>query len=204
MVFRDKPGAEAMKITPRQSISQSLATGLITSVLWASLLAQTSQAVRFSDGTVAFAGIPQILKVSTSDNSAWAWGATYSFTLKVPEDASEPLAQIQLQQTEGLDTVSFNLKRTAAYLNGDRDQRVELSSVDGEQKRQLRITFATPVAPGNTITLELRPYQNPDTGGVYLFGVTVAPQGERVRSQFIGYGRLQFYDRNIWRQGSWW
>ena len=178
-------------------------TGLMTTVLWAGVLVETSQAVRFSDGTVAFGGIPQILKVSTSDNSAWAWGATYSFSLKVPEDASEPLAQIQLQQTEGLDTVAFNLKRTAAYLNGDRSQRVELASVDGEQKRQLRVTFATPIAPGNSVTLELRPYQNPDTGGVYLFGVTVAPQGERVRTQFIGYGRLQFYDRNIWRNGFW-
>jgi hypothetical protein len=191
-----------MKTTQWQLMSQGLATGLLTTVLWASVLAQSSQAVRFSDGTVAFAGIPQILKVSTSDNSAWAWGATYSFTLNVPQDASEPLGQILLQQTEGFDTVSFNLKRTAAYLNGDRGQQVELSAVEGNEKRQLQVTFATPIAPGNTVTLELRPYQNPDTGGVYLFGVTVAPQGEKVRSQFIGHGRLQFYDRNIWRHGQ--
>jgi hypothetical protein len=182
---------------------RGLATGLVSGVVWAGVMIQGVEAVRFSDGTVAFAGLPQLLRVSTSDNSAWAWGATYSFTLSVPQDASEPLGRVQLQQKEGVDTVSFNVKRTSAYLNGDRGQKIALGSVEGGKDGELTVNFATPIAPGNTVTLELRPYNNPDTGGVYLFGVTVFPQGEAVRSQFIGFGRLQFYDRSIWRHGLW-
>jgi Protein of unknown function (DUF2808) len=182
---------------------RGLAPGLASGLVWAGVLVQGAEAVRFSDGTVAFAGLPQLLRVSTSENSVWAWGATYSFTLKVPQDASEPLGRIQLQQKEGVDTVSFNLKRTSAYLNGDRGQKIPLSSVEGEKDGEWIVNFETAIAPGNTVTLELRPYHNPDTGGVYLFGVTVFPQGEAVRSQFIGVGRLQFYDRSIWRHGLW-
>ena len=155
-------------------------------------------AVRFSDGTVQFAGVPRLGKVTTTDNQAYAWGATYLFTLQVPEDASEPLGRVVLRQEEGLDTVEFNLKRTDAYLNSDRTQTTAVES-SNPKPDTLELTFTPPIPPGSTVTIGLRPYSNPRTGGVYLFGVTTAPAGEKVRDQFIGYGRLQFYDRSFWR-----
>jgi hypothetical protein len=156
-------------------------------------------AVRFADGTVQFAGVPRLGKVSTTNNQAWAWGATYLFTLQVPPDASEPLGRIVLQQAEGVDTVDFNLKRTYAYLNGDRRQKVELDATK-DKSAHLNLRFKTPVPPGNTVTFGLRPYNNPSVGGVYLFGVTTFPEGEKVRSQFVGYGRLQFYENSFFHQ----
>jgi hypothetical protein len=155
-------------------------------------------AVRFADGTVQFAGVPSLGKVSTTDNQAYAWSATYLFTLQVPGDASEPLGQVILQQTEGVDEIEFNLKRTYAYLNGDRNQRTPVEATQVKPDT-LELVFNPPIPSNSTVTLGLRPYTNPRTGGVYLFGVTTAPAGEKVRSQFIGTGRLQFYDRSFWR-----
>ncbi len=167
-------------------------------MLGMSLVSIPAIAVRFSDGTVQFAGVPRLGKVSTTDNQAYAWGATYWFTLQVPEDASEPLGRVILRQEQGLETVEFNLKRTDAYLNGDRTQTTAIESINPTSDT-LDLTFNPPIPPGSTVTIGLRPYTNPRTGGVYLFGVTTAPAGEKVRDQFIGYGRLQFYDRSFWR-----
>jgi Protein of unknown function (DUF2808) len=173
-------------------------TAIAAGMLSISLVSIPAIAVRFSDGTVQFAGVPRLGKVTTTDNQAYAWGATYLFTLQVPEDASEPLGRVVLRQEEGLDAVEFNLKRTYAYLNGDRTQTTAIESINPTPDT-LDLTFNPPIPPGTTVTLGLRPYSNPRTGGVYLFGVTTAPAGDKVRDQFIGYGRIQFYDRAFWR-----
>lgn len=161
------------------------------------LLAVSVKAVQLSDGTIHFAGVPRLGKVSTTDNQAWAWSVTYYFTIQVPADASEPLGRVVLQQTEGVDSIDFNLKRTFAYIDGNRNQTIPLQATNTE-KDALDVQFDTPISPGTTVTVGLRPYNNPHTGGVYLFGVTTFPAGEKVQSQFIGTGRLQFYDRSFW------
>jgi hypothetical protein len=171
---------------------------LTAGMLGMSVMGPPAIAVRFTDGTVQFAGVPRLGKVSTTDNQAYAWGATYFFTLQVPEDASEPLGQVTLRQEQGLDLVEFNLGRTYAYLNGDRAQTTAVEAISSKPDT-LDLTFNPPIPPGANVTIGLRPYANPRTGGVYLFGVTTAPAGDKVRSQFVGYGRLQFYDRSFWR-----
>jgi Protein of unknown function (DUF2808) len=178
----------------------------IAGLLSFSLLDSPARAVRFSDGTIHFAGIPSLGKVSTTDNSAWAWGATYFFALQIPADSSEPLGRIELKKTEGLDSIDFNLKRTFAYVNGDRHQTIDVRASNPAEDT-LAIEFDPPVAPGTALTLGLRPYNNPRNGGVYLFGITAFPAGDKVSSQFIGHGRLQFYDRSFFRDGffgGWW
>ena len=102
-------------------------------------------AVRFADGTVQFAGVPRLGKVSTTDNQTYAWSATYLFTLQLPADASEPLGRVMLQQTEGVDGVEFNLKGTYAYLNGDRTQRTAVETVQLKPDT-LELTFNPPSA----------------------------------------------------------
>ena len=165
--------------------------GLMVAAL--GLLVLPAQAVRFSDGTVHFSGVPLLGKVSTTDNQAQAWSATYLFTLQIPENSSEPLGRVVLQQTSGVDDIDFILKRTTAYVNGNRRQAVPVQATR-EKDRTISLNFEPPVPPGTTVTLALRPDENPRTGGVYLFGVTAFPAGDNVSSQFIGYGRLQFYD----------
>ncbi|HEY9294790.1 MAG TPA: DUF2808 domain-containing protein [Phormidium sp.] len=43
--------------------------------------------------------------------------------------------------------------------------------------------------------MALDPVRNPCFSGVYLFGVTAFPQGEKAHGQFLGFGRFHFYDR---------
>lgn len=174
------------------AFAMTFATGLVS----LGFVTFPAAAVRFADGTVQFAGVPRLGKVSTTDNQTYAWSATYLFTLQLPADASEPLGRVMLQQTEGVDGVEFNLKGTYAYLNGDRTQRTAVETVQVKPDT-LELTFNPPIPPNATVTIGLRPYTNPRTGGVYLFGVTTAPAGEKVRSQFIGSGRLQFYERSF-------
>jgi Protein of unknown function (DUF2808) len=172
---------------------------LAAGVMGWGLVNNPAAAVRFADGTVQFAGVPRLGKVTTTDNQARTWGATYLFTLQMPEDASEPLGRVRLQQTEGVDTVEFNLKRTYAYLNGDR-QQIAAIEASNTKPDTLELIFNPPIPPGSTLTIGVQPYANPNIGGVYLFGVTVAPAGEKVRDQFVGYGRLQFYDHSYWHR----
>lgn len=188
-----------MKLNRFQWMSQSRdrwLTAFATGIVSLGLVTVPAVAVRFADGTVQFAGVPRLGKVSTTDNQTYAWSATYLFTLQLPADASEPLGRVTLQQTEGVDGVEFNLKGTYAYLNGDRTQRTAVETVQLKPDT-LELTFNPPIPPNSTVTIGLRPYTNPRTGGVYLFGVTTAPAGEKVRSQFIGSGRLQFYERSF-------
>jgi Protein of unknown function (DUF2808) len=186
----------------KRSHRPRLSLGVIAAIA-SLLLAVPVKAVQFSDGTIHFAGVPSLGKVSTTDNQAWAWSVTYYFTIQVPADASEPLGRVVLQQTEGVDSIEFNLKQTFAYLDGDssapgvRNQTIPLQATNMD-KDALEVQFDTPIEPGKTVTLGLKPYNNPHTGGVYLFGVTTFPAGEKVQSQFIGTGRLQFYDRSFW------
>jgi hypothetical protein len=180
----------------KRSHRSRLSLGVIAAIA-SLLLAVPVKAVQFSDGTIHFAGVPRLGKVSTTDNQAWAWSVTYYFTIQVPADASEPLGRVVLQQTEGVDSIEFNLKQTFAYANGDRNQTIPLQATTTD-KDALEVQFNTPIAPGTTVTVGLKPYNNPHTGGVYLFGVTTFPAGEKVQSQFIGTGRLQFYNRSFW------
>jgi hypothetical protein len=155
----------------------------------------SAQAIQLADGTVYFAQVPRLIKATTTFNDVRFWGATYYFTLSIPEDAGEPLQQVTFVQKEGLDKIDFNLKQTRAYENGKRDHPIALGKVSATQGRVISVTFEPPVPPGKTVTIALRPFYNPDFSGVYLFGVTAFPQGEKAHGQFLGYGRLQFYDK---------
>jgi Protein of unknown function (DUF2808) len=183
---------------------RSLGAGLAISTLPLSLVILPAKAVRFSDGTVHFSGVPLLGKVSTTDNQARAWSATYFFAIQIPANASEPLGRVVLQQTEGVESIDYNLKQTYAYVNGDRHQKTALQATQPDEKT-LILDFNPPVPPGTTLTLAVRPDRNPRIGGVYLFGVTAFPAGEKASSQFVGYGRLQFYDNTFDRGfGGWW
>lgn len=156
-----------------------------------------AQGIQLADGTVYFAQPPSLLKATTTVNSARAWGATYYFKLQIPANAGEPLQQLTIHQQEGLDSVRFNLRKTQAFESGDRKQKFTLGEVKQDKKsRTVSMIFDPPISPGKAITVGLRPYHNPDISGVYLFGVTAFPTGEKSHGQFLGFGRLHFYDRH--------
>lgn len=150
-----------------------------------------AHSIQRPDGTVSFANVPRLLKTTTPHISAGYRGADYYFTFSVPEDAGEPLQQLTFNQRDGVEQIAFRLKPTRAYRT--RRQPVALSAVTTDEQNQVSIQFEQPIMPGEQITVNLKAKRNPNTGGVYLFGVTAFPAGEKVQSQFLGYGRLHFY-----------
>ncbi|HAX80610.1 MAG TPA: hypothetical protein DCY88_33435 [Cyanobacteria bacterium UBA11372] len=176
----------------------------VSAAIW-SVVGQSASAVTLSDGTVNFMGVPRLEGASTTFNQTYAWGATYYFTIFVPEDAGERLQRIAIAQTEGSDDIEFDLEESRAYEGKRRNRESEIPLIAAKPKdnrQTLEISFDPPVSPGKTVTIALKPVQNPRYGGVYLFGVTAFPAGEKARSYFLGFGRLHFYDSGDW--GRYW
>ena len=157
---------------------------------------QVTQAVQLRDGKVYFVQPPDLVAATTTFNSVNVWGATYYFTIDVPQQAGEPLQRLEIVQRQGGDNIRFKLADSRAF-TGTRDRRgaaMALGEVTQERhNRTVFVNFDPPIPPGQTITVGLRPVRNPRNSGVYLFGVTAFPAGEKAHGQFLGYGRLQFY-----------
>lgn len=171
-------------------------------ILLGSLLSKTAFPVEIN-GRNYFVGQPRLVSASTTFNTVWAMSATYYFTITLPEDASVPLERVTINLKEGGDFPRFFLKETTAFVGKSRREQAKLTLGEvtrDEQTQTLSITFDPPVSPGKTITIALRPVYNPRYSGVYLFGVTAYPVGENSYGQFLGYGRLQFYETGdgIW------
>jgi Protein of unknown function (DUF2808) len=164
------------------------------------VLSLPSNPVQLGDGSTAFVNPPRLIRSTTTNSDVFGWSATYYFTVEVPETAGEPLQKLTIQQREGFDRdLDYDLRRSVA-LEGvsyrRKAPRISLGNVTFDRKTQtLVIPFDPPVAPGKTVTVGVSPYSNPSTGGIYLFGVTASPPGEKVRSQFLGFGRLSFFSR---------
>lgn len=164
-------------------------------------LAHQAFAVKVGDKT-HFIGVPRLVSTRTTQDQARTWGGRYYFTVSVPEDASEPLGQLLIQQEEGSDRLGrFDLDETIAFQAGDRRTQFAIESVAlNRSERSISVVFEPGIEPGQTVQLGLKPLRTPSSG-IYLFGVTAFPEGESPNGQFLGYGRLHFYD-NDW--GTFW
>lgn len=159
-------------------------------------VASTSEAVQLADGTVYFNHPPRLISATTTRNSAYAWNAKYYFTLNVPENAGEPLQQVAIAQYQGFDDVRFNLEKTQAFEGTYRDKvsPFTIATVTRiEDAGPIQIAFDPPVPAGKTVTIALHAIRNPTDGGIYQFGVTAFPAGEKSYGQFLGFARLHFY-----------
>jgi len=161
---------------------------------------QPAQAVQLADGRVYFVRPPSLVRATTTTRTASASSATYYFTIQVPENAGEPLQRVTVVERDGnvsAREILFNPEDTEAFvgLPRARGANVPLGAVNFDSNTQtIAVNFNPPVAPGTTVTIGLKPERNPQTGGVYLFGVTAFPQGQNPYGQFLGYGRIDFND----------
>jgi hypothetical protein len=163
------------------------------------ITAPLTQAVQSPDGTVSFEKSPRLIGATTTYNQTDVWGATYYFTLELPADAGEPLQQITINQRQGFDQIRFDLEDSRAFEGTRRNkgERLNLTEVTKDAETgAISVTLDPPVAPGTTVTIGLRPVRNPWTGGVYLFGVTAFPAGDKPYGLYLGVGRLHFYDND--------
>lgn len=162
--------------------------------------AQVTQAIQLRDGTVYFAYPPDLVEATTTFKAVNVWGATYYFTIGVPENAGEPLQRVTITQQEGADNIRFKLEDSRAFVGtrNRKGERLTLAEVTNDRDtRTIFVNFDPPVTPGKMVTIGLRPVKNPRISGVYLFGVTVSPVGEKSHGQFIGFGRFHFYGGGI-------
>ena len=167
-------------------------------------LTPSAEAVQLRDGKTYFVQLPFLLGAETTINRIYSWNATYYFAIALPQNMGEPLQKLEIAQTEGFDNVDFYSNETIAYLQSSSGERVAISSKtevlpsQDRDRQKVTITFNPPISPSNELNSKLvvglRPVRNPRYDGVYLFGVTAFPQGDRPNSQFLGYGRLSFYD----------
>ena len=185
------------RLSPRLGLW--LSTVLITSTTIISPLA----AVESPDGTVAFEKSPLLIDAYTTFNSTRVRQARYYFDLELPPDIGESLQTVVIKQRQGSDKIRFRLDKTTAYLgtHRDKEQPLQFKVTQDPNTEAITVTFNPPIPPGNKLTIGLKPKSNPDFSGVYLFGVTAFPTGEKPYGLYLGAGRLQFYqsgDRFFW------
>lgn len=187
--------------------AQQLKRGILgfgVGAILATVAANPARGIQLADGTIYFAVPPRLVEATTTFKETYSWNAIYYFTLSVPADAGEGLERVTIAQGEGAERIRYDLEATRAF-GGTRDdlgQEFRLrSATEDREARSISVVFDEPVEPGKMVTIALRPYQNPRYEGVYLFGVTAFPKGEKAFGQFLGFGRFHFYssvDARFW------
>ena len=159
------------------------------------VIATPSQTVQFPDGRVAFESGISLVDAYTTFSGVRIRQARYYFDLELPQDLGEPLEKLVIRQRGGSDRIEFRPDRTRAYL-GDHDDKGEplaVTSSFDEATAEIEVRFDRPIPPGSKVTVGIKPKRNPDYAGVYLFGVTAFPPGEKPIGMYLGPGRLHFY-----------
>ncbi|MGB3512265.1 MAG: DUF2808 domain-containing protein [Microcoleaceae cyanobacterium] len=166
-------------------------------LILSSLFLTPTLAIQLRDGTVYFAQPPRLVKAVTTRSETYVWNAKYYFTLSLSPDAGVPLKRVTITKSEGGGNIRYNPDKTIAFEGTHRDQGQQLTVEKvaiADETNTVSVTFNPPVPPGKTVTIGLRPVRTPKYGGIYLFGVTAFPAGEKSHGHFLGYGRLHFYD----------
>lgn len=167
---------------------------LLTILVPTIMLVRPSTAIQFPDGRIAFDSPPRLIKAE-SNYPQPNMPSTYYFTLDIPANAGEPLKAVKIVQRENLETIDYKDNATRVF-QGNRQERgtqVPLVSIGGPTKPgMITVVFDSPVEPGETVTVALKAKRNPTYGGIYQFGVTAYPAGEKSIGQFLGYTRVEF------------
>ncbi|PZU97591.1 MAG: hypothetical protein DCF32_20325 [Leptolyngbya sp.] len=183
----------------RRGVALASAGLLTLGSTWGFLAPASAPAIQYSDGTVGFSYPPRLTESYATRNLVSEGNVTYYLTFDFPEAAVEPLDRVVIRLNEGYDPIfRYRLEAIEAFANTPEGRvRLPLGELTQDQDaRELSISFDPPAEPGAPITLALRPVRNPRFGGVYLFGATAYPVGETVKSTFMGYARLSFYERD--------
>ena len=151
--------------------------------------------VQTKDGTVAFEAGLLLVDTHTTFKGVRVRQARYYFDLELPEDIGEPLKKVVIRQRTGGDDIKFKPEKTEVYLGDHRNkaEQVGAIAITDEESEAVTVEFEKPIPPGSRVTVGLKPRRNPDYAGVYLFGVTAFPQGDKARGMYLGPGRLHFY-----------
>lgn len=160
------------------------------------MVATTNTVAETIIAPTSFITSPRLVDAVTTFNQVRVWGSTYYFTVEIPQNAQAPLKSITIHQREGSDTIRFFPEKTVAFLGTYRrkGQTIGIETISqNPETNAITLEFDQGIPPGSFFSVGLKPRRNPDYDGVYLFGVTVFPQGENPQGLYLGVGRLHFY-----------
>jgi len=147
-----------------------------------------ARALEWRDGTV-FLRSPWKADLISYDTTIGAGPVTWYLTLSLDPDAGASLARLSFQQSRGADRdFQYSPERTSAFLGRPRQQgrTLPVRAVFEPEARRLIVEFPEPVAPGETLTVALRPWTNPMVADTYQFQVVVWPAGPRAQASPVG------------------
>jgi len=133
-------------------------------------------------------------------NDDWlvdAGGPEYYFTVALSENAGAHLGGLVITQTSGSDqTFWIDPKQTSAFFGRPRQEggSIPVQAEFPEQKRIMRVEFPDPPPPGSTLTVVLRPPNNPSLNDLYLFAVEALPAGPNPSAAPLGFARMEILD----------
>ncbi|MEO0409092.1 MAG: DUF2808 domain-containing protein [Cyanobacteria bacterium P01_A01_bin.135] len=165
------------------------------------LLGQSQLQAQVEGRSAFFSRPPLFEEATTTRDAANRANPGYYFQITVPEDAGQALQRVVIAQRDGdsnFREVEFEPEKTRAFIgSGRRGEELSLGEVVwDEAANAVSVEFDPPVAPGTEVALRLQAERNPRRGGVYLFGVTVFPEGASPSGVFIGYGRIHIYENS--------
>jgi len=152
-------------------------------------------------GTTYFTSPPWKVDLVSYYTTIWQTRAEYYFTITLDPEAGAALGGLTIQQTRGVDTsFPFFVDRTSAFLGRPRQQgpRVPVQAQFDSVARRFTLSFPEPIQPGSTLTVVLKPWNNPAFSDTYMFQVTAYPAGPNPSPAPVGFGTLRIYDPD-WR-----
>lgn len=179
-------------------IRRSLALGLgaaLALILPTPLRFEAARALELQ-GRTYFASPPVEPRATNFRSNAGEARPEYMITLKVPVNAGVGLGALEISQTRGVDrSFPFNLEQCRAFLGEPRRERSPRPASFGfdQNSRRFRVVFADPVAPGETVTVVLRPWTNPLQSDVYMFSVLALPAGPEPVGAMAGFVTFPIY-----------
>jgi Protein of unknown function (DUF2808) len=144
-------------------------------------------AMESGNGTTMFNKSPRLVNAITTSSD---------FIIELGNDVGEPLEKLTLQQVKTTQIINYYLEETFACEEELINQGKSLTiarikkNLDNEN---ITFIFDYPIAPGTTFTVGLKPQQNPELAGVYLFSLIAYPKKENPLGLYLGLGRLRLY-----------
>jgi hypothetical protein len=123
--------------------------------------------------------------------------ATYYFTVTLPEQAGAGLGGLVIQQTRGVDrSFQFAADRTRAFVGLPRREGavIPVQAAFNPEQRRITVQFPQPPQPGQTITVALKPWNNPFQADTYMFAVQALPAGPNPVGASLGFATMPIFD----------
>ena len=162
-----------------------------------SLLAQGPGWTLELNGQSFFTHPPWRVEFTNYDWHVDTGGPEYYFTVALAENAGAHLGGLVITQTSGSDqTFWIDPKETSAFFGRPRHEgdAIPVEAQFHEQKRSMRVDFPDPPPPGSTLTVVLRPPNNPSLNDIYLFAVEALPAGANPSAAPLGFARMEILD----------